>query len=119
MDVSLFSIQRCGENLGLVRLGYSEIRISFGGVTKTKTPKTQTSDPENSDPSNLFKKDLHCKLVLILIYGHVICVHLQQPKRSEIFIFSGLSLSGRSNSEKLTRFKTAADILMAFAGEFL
>ena len=46
------------------------------------------------------------------------CVHLQQPERSEIFIFSGLSLSRRSNSEKLIRLKIAADILVAFAGEF-
>ena len=53
-----------------------------------------------------------------IIYGHVICVHLQQPKRSKIFLFSGLSLSRWSNSEKLTRLKIAANILMAFAGEF-
>ena len=40
---------------------------------------------------------------------------MQQPERSEAFyIFSGLSLSGLS----LARFKIAADILMAFAGEF-
>ena len=32
--------------------------------------------------------------------------------------FSGLSLSRRSNSEKLTRFKIAARSLMTFAGEF-
>ena len=38
-------------------------------------------------------------------------VHRQQPERSEIFIFSGLSLSHRSNSE------IAADTLMVFAGE--
>ena len=46
------------------------------------------------------------------------CVHLQQPERSEIFTFSGLSLSRWSNSEKLTRLKIAADILVAFAGQF-
>ena len=45
-------------------------------------------------------------------------VHRQQPERSNIFIFSGLSQSHRSNSEKLRRFKIAADILIAFAGEF-
>ena len=45
-------------------------------------------------------------------------VHKQQPERNELFIFSGLSLTHRSNSEKLTRFKIAADILMEFAGEF-
>ena len=38
----------------------------------------------------------------------------QQPERSEIFIFSSLSLSGLS----LARFKIAANILMAFAGKF-
>ena len=41
-------------------------------------------------------------------------VHRQQPERSEIFIFCGLSLSGLS----LARFKIRADILIAFAGEF-
>ena len=48
-------------------------------------------------------------------------VQRQQPERSKIFIFSGLSLSHRSNSEKLRRFTVcniAADILIAFAGEF-
>ena len=35
-------------------------------------------------------------------------------KRSEIFIFSGLSLSGLS----LARFKITADILIAIAGKF-
>ena len=39
-------------------------------------------------------------------------------ERIEIFIFSGLSLSHRSNSENLTRFKIAADTLMTFDGEF-
>ena len=49
-------------------------------------------------------------------------VQRQQPERSKIFIFSGLLLSHRSNSEKLRKFtvgKIAADILIAFAGEFL
>ena len=41
-------------------------------------------------------------------------VHRQQPERSEIFIFSGLSLSSLS----LVKVKITADILMAFAGEF-
>ena len=45
-------------------------------------------------------------------------VHGQLPERSDIFTFSGLSLWRRSNSEKLTRFKIAADTLMTFAGEF-
>ena len=41
------------------------------------------------------------------------------PEKSEMFIFSGLALSRLSNnSEKLTRFKIAADTLMTFAGEF-
>ena len=53
-----------------------------------------------------------------MFYGHVMCFHLQQPERSEIFIFSGLSLSRRSISEKLTRLKIAADNLIVFAGEF-
>ena len=45
-------------------------------------------------------------------------LHRQQLERRKIFIFSGLSLSHRSNSEKLTGFKIAPDILVAFAGEF-
>ena len=44
------------DNLGRVRLGYSRIRMSSGGVTKTLSPKTQTSDPENSDPRIYFQK---------------------------------------------------------------
>ena len=41
------------------------------------------------------------------------------PEKSEMFIFSGLALLRLSNnSEKLTRFKIAADTLMTFAGEF-
>ena len=38
-----------------------------------------------------------------------------QKDRSEIFIFSGLSLS--MSGLTLARFKIAADILIAFAGE--
>ena len=45
-------------------------------------------------------------------------IQRQQPERSEIFIFSGLSLSRRSDSEKPTRFKIEADILITYAGEF-
>ena len=53
-----------------------------------------------------------------MFYGHVMYFHLQQPERSEIFIFTGLSMSRRSNSEKLTRLKIAIDNLIVFAGEF-
>ena len=42
----------------------------------------------------------------------------QYSKATARFIFSGLSLSRRSDSEKLTRFKIEADILITFAGEF-
>ena len=58
------------------------------------------------------KKDLHGKLVSPLVsrfvYGHAMFVGNSQKDRSEIFIFSGLSLA---------RFKITADILIAFAGE--
>ena len=63
------------------------------------------------------RKYLHCTLVSLLVLCFVLWsrnVHRQQPERSEIFIFSGLSLSGLS----LARFKITADILTAFAGEF-
>ena len=36
--------------------------------------------------------------------------------KSEMFIFSGLSLSFRSNGEKLTRFEISAD---SFAGVYM
>ena len=88
------------DNLGRVRLGYSGIRTSSRGVTKTQTPKSRLNSHH------------------LMFYGRVMCFHLQQPERSEIFIFSGLSLSRRSNSEKLTRLKIAADNLIVFAGEF-
>ena len=45
-------------------------------------------------------------------------VHRQPPERSDVFIFSCLSLWCRSNSEKLMRFKIAAHTLMTFAGDF-
>ena len=63
------------------------------------------------------RKYLYCKLVSLLVSRFVLWsrnVHRQQPERSEIFIFSGLSLSGLS----LARFKITVDILTAFAGEF-
>ena len=76
---------------------------------------------ENSDPSNFKKKKGLVNSSEFLSPNALwSCnVHRQQPERSKIVIFSGLSLSHRSNSENLTRFKIAADILMAFAGEFL
>ena len=54
-----------------------------------------------------------------MFYGHVMCVHLEQPKKKEIFtlLWHGLSLSRQSNTEKLTRLKIASDILMPFAGK--
>ena len=47
-----------------------------------------------------------------MIYGHVICVHLQQPQKEAGYFSSPVY------REKLTKLKIAADILMAFAGEF-
>ena len=79
------------------------------GVTKTQTPR-------------IFKKKMGLVNSSEFLSPNALwsCnVHRQQPERSKIVIFSGLSLSHRSNSENLTRFKIAADILMAFAGEFL
>ena len=78
------------------------------GVTKTQTPqifflkKGLVNSPEFLSPNVLWS----CN------------VHRQQQEKSKIFIFSSLSLSHRSSSEKLTRFKIAANILIAFAGEF-
>ena len=61
----------------------------------------------------MFKKYLHCKRArLNSQWSHI--VHWQQPERSEIFIFSGLLLSGLS----LAWYKITADILMTFAGGF-
>ena len=53
-----------------------------------------------------------------MFYGHAIFINNIQKEAILIFIFFGLSLSHRSNSEKLTGFKIAADILITFAGEF-
>ena len=82
-------------------------REIHAGVTKTQTPRI------------LFKKGLVNSSQFLALNVLWSCnVHRQQPERSKIFIFSGLSLSHRSNSEKLRRLKIAADILIAFAGEF-
>ena len=49
------------------------------------------------------------------------CVHLQQPERSEIFIFSGLYIAVASikqwKTNKVENILTA-DNLIVFAGEF-
>ena len=65
---------------------------------RPQTPKTQTFIANSSQ-----------FLSPNVLWSHN--VQRQQPERIEIFIFSGLSLSHRSNSENLTR-------LMTFAGEF-
>ena len=64
-----------------------------------------------SDPSILFENDFSNSSRFLspeIIYGHAIFIDNSHPERSQIFIFSGLSLSKRSNSEKLTSFKIVA-----------
>lgn len=98
-------------------------------VRKTLTPKTQTSDPQNSDPLIFFLKIyifLKKKKVYIgnssrFLLSNVLWsrnVNRQPPERSDIFIFFGLSLSRRSNTERLRRLKIVVDTLMTFAGKF-
>ena len=53
-----------------------------------------------------------------MFYGHAMFIGNRQKEAIYFNIFSGLSLWRRSNSEKLTRFKIAADTLMTFAGGF-
>ena len=53
-----------------------------------------------------------------MFYGHAMFIGNRQKEAIYFNIFSGLSLWRRSNSEKLTRFKIAADTLITFAGEF-
>ena len=56
-----------------------------------------------------------------MFYGYAIYskATARKRERSDIFNFSGLSLSRRSSSENLTRFtKIEADILITFAYEF-
>ena len=92
-------------------------------VMKTQTPNTQISDlgTWNFRPFEFFfKKNIYIENLSQFLSPNGLrwCnVRRQQPERSEIFIFSGLSLLYRSNSENLTRFKIAADT-MTFAGEF-
>ena len=88
----------------------------------------KNSDPENSEPSIVlkkrfafFRKKIYTVNLFQFLSPNVLwsCnVHGQLPERSGIFTFSGLSLWRRSNSEKLKRFKIAADTLITFAGEF-
>ena len=72
--------------------------------------------PQNFRPLEFFYKNyLHCKLVsgLILTYCFMVTqCSKATARRIEIFIFSGLSLSHRSNSENLTTFKIATDMLI-------
>ena len=90
------------------------------GITKTRIPKTQISDlrPRKLRPRvpqthriffifNIFIANSSQFLAPNVLWSRN--VHRQQPERSEIFIFSGLSLA---------RFKVTADILMVFASEF-
>ena len=93
------------------------VLVVHGGVF---TERDSRGCHENSDPSNfVLKKGLVNSSQFLSPNVLWSCnVHRQQPERSKIFIFSGLSMSHRSNSEKLRRFKIAADILIAFAGEF-
>ena len=79
---------------------------------RPKTPKTQS--PKLQAPRFLFFNYLHANSSQFLSPNVLWSrnVQRQQPERIEIFIFPGLSLSHRSNSENLTRFKIAADTLI-------
>ena len=54
----------------------------------------------------------------LMSYGHTMFIGNRQKEAIYFNIFLGLSLWRRSNSEKLTRFKIAADTLITFAGDF-
>ena len=55
-----------------------------------------------------------------MFYGHTVFITINRAmlERTKIFIFSGLSLSYQSNSEKTIRFEIVANTLIAFAGHF-
>ena len=113
------------DNLGRVRLGYSGIRTSSGGVTKTQTPpKTQTSDlrpqtRKTQTPRNYLKKIYIVTSSQFLspnvLWSRNVLSFATARKKRDIYL---LRLSRRSISEKLTRLKIAADNLIVFAGEF-
>ena len=69
--------------------------------------KTQTSDlrpRKTSDPAPFFENDLSNSSRFLspeMFYSHAMFIDNSRPERSQIFIFSGLSLSKRSHSEKL------------------
>ena len=56
-----------------------------------------------------------------MFYGHKMFITINRAmlERTKIFIFSGLSLSHQSNSEKTIRFEIVANTWIAFAGHFL
>ena len=70
---------------------------------ESRTRQTKTSDLRSLEFLFL-KKDLNSSQFLSPDVLWSRNVYRQQPEMSEIFIFSGLSLSRRSNSEKLQRY---------------
>ena len=79
------------------------------GVSQKLRPQTL-----KTQPSGFFSKKISIVnssqfLLPDMFYGHVMFIGNSQKEARLLY---------RSNSEKLTRFKIAADILMAFAGEF-
>ena len=97
----------CGEQM----LNFLHKERGIKGVSRKL--RFQTSDSENPDPETSDPLQCFC--------GHAM-VKGNSQKEARYFNISsacsGLSLSHRSNSENLTRFKIAADILIRFAGEF-
>ena len=72
--------------------------------------KTLTSDLRPWEPQipRFFLKTIYQTCLdsyHLMFYSHTIFIDNSPPERNEIFVFSGLSLSPRSNSEKLTSFR--------------
>ena len=105
--------------------------------TQSKCGCHGNSDPENSDlrpqtrklrPRNLRPLEFYLKNIYVVhvnssqfLSSNVLwsCnIHRQQPERSKIFYLLWFIAVTSIKHKKLTRFKIAADILMAFAGEF-
>ena len=107
------------DNLGRVRLGYSGIRTSSGGVTKTQTSDLRPQTRKTQTPRNYFKKICIVKSSQFLspnvLWSRDVLSFATARKKRDIYL---LRLSRRSISEKLTRLKIAADNLIVFAGEF-
>ena len=53
-----------------------------------------------------------------MFYGHIMCVHLQQPEKRVRYLSSPVYCCRAGQTVKTNKVKIGADILMVFAGQF-